>query len=122
MDIHSKDQVLSIKFKYRPLYPGFDWNVVMRVIAAPSLFPVGVKLRAQVRTEPGAAVLGVLTTDAGHLVRVDNDRIQITIPGSLSAKWAEGTVMFDLVRTDLTPAVHLGLRVKVETKTSLTGR
>lgn len=119
----SRDQsVRTKKFKYKPLHPGFDWSVVLRIPASPFLFPAGSTFKAQVRYDEGEAVLTTLTTALGTLTRVDDERIEIKIPGSASTKWIEPAVMLDLVRTDLSPAQHLAIRVQIEVQTSLTVR
>lgn len=108
------------RFNYKPLYPGFDWAFTLVINASPALFPEGVKLRAQVRTDEGEPVLATLSTDGGHFIRIDDNTIGIAIHGDLSHGWEEGSVMFDLVRVDGEAEVHLGIRITVTTQTSLT--
>lgn len=111
------------KFTYKPIYTGYEWKLRLQLNATPALFPAGVKLRAQVRVSPDdAKPLTTLTVDDGQILRVDDNTIQITIPETASNKWEEGSVMFDLVRTDVEPDQHLGVRVTVQVKKSVTVR
>ena len=108
------------RFNYKPIRPGFDWAFTLVLKASPGLFPEGVRLRAQIRYDEGEAVLATLTTEAGNFVRIDDQTLAVSISGSLSRGWQEGSVMFDLVRVDTEHPVHLDLRVTVATETSLT--
>lgn len=108
------------KFGYKPIYPGFPWDMTLRLLATPVLFPEGVKLRAQIRTAVGAPILATLTTEAGTLARVDDERVAIALDPAITTRLKAGTIVLELIRTDVTPAVHLGVRLTIQVKTPVT--
>lgn len=96
----------------RALVAGYEWR--QRFVSPVALFPSGSTFSAQVRRKvDDAAPLTTLTTADGELVRIDNETLEVIIPGADSTAWTPGSVVFDIVRTDTTPDQHLGFRVTV---------
>ena len=91
---------------------GYNWS--LRIVADTAAFPSGVAITGHVRRKiADAAPLVTLSTAAGQIVRVDDFRIDITIPGAASREWAPGDVVMDFVRTDVDPDAYLGFRLTV---------
>jgi hypothetical protein len=98
---------------------GYRWSlrIEMDVVA----FPVGVRLVGHVRRKIGDAIkLADLSTDDGTIVRVDDTHIDIVLDGDVSAQWAAGTVVMDLVRVDTDPDRHLGFKLTVPVELPVT--
>jgi hypothetical protein len=74
----------------------------------------GATFTGQVRaTEDAADILATLTTADGEITRVDAEHVDIEIPAAETATMAEGTVVFDMVRTDTDPDTHMGFRLTI---------
>lgn len=107
------------KYSYDPIRSGYEWEVNLNFVGV-SLFPEGSILLAQVRASHDTPILGTLTTATGTLNRIDDNRLQIIIPGPMSARWRCGSIRFDVVRVDVTPAKPLGIRIEVPVETITT--
>lgn len=102
---------------------GYDWSIRVQFTDVATDFPLGATFRAHVRANVDSkAVLADLTTANGCITRVDNKTIDIKIPGDISKTWSVKSaekpagltsVVFDVVRTDLTPDVYLGFQVTI---------
>ena len=96
----------------RALVAGYEWR--QRFVSPVALFPAASTFTAQVRrTVADATVLTTLTTADGDITRIDNETLEIVIPGADSTAWTPGSVVFDVVRTDTAPDQHLGFRVEI---------
>lgn len=74
----------------------------------------GATYTGQVRsTEDSDTILATLTSADGEITRVDDSHIDIEIPAARTAEMAEGTVVFDMVRTDTDPDTHMGFRLTI---------
>ena len=79
-----------------------------------ALFPSGSAITAHVRAKVSdTAILATLTTANGGLVRVSDTLIEIVIAAAQTAAIKAGTVHMDMVRTDLTPDLHLGFNLEI---------
>lgn len=63
--------------------------------------------------EDSDTILATLTTADGEITRVDAEHVDIEIPAAETAAMAEGSVVFDMVRTDTTPDTHMGFRLTI---------
>lgn len=78
------------------------------------LFPEGADLVAQVRQKPSAAdILATLTSAEGHLLREGDHLLTLTIPAAFTTDLSVGSVVLDLVRLDVTPALPLGFILEI---------
>ena len=106
----------------KPIIAGYEWRQRVRAVAVPPLFPVGCAITGHVRASTAASepVLATLSTGASTITRVDDDTVELRIPGADSAAWRMREVVLDLVRTDLNPDVHLGFRLRVRVAQAVT--
>lgn len=100
-------------FNYKPIYAGFVWEATVEFRTTPALFPPGTRLLARVRSVVDGPVLATLTTENGALKILDEANLGFTINGRLTRGWTAGFVYLELIRTDLDPEQHLGIRLKV---------
>lgn len=75
----------------------------------------GAEFKADVRVANpiSGTPLETLTTADGTIARVDDDTIELTIPGTSSATWSAGIVALDVVRTDGVEPAHLGFTLYI---------
>lgn len=85
------------------------------------VFPEGTALLAHVRLKPSSLnLLAALSSAAGTLLRRSDYLLEIMIPADATAQMQPGTVMFDLVRTDLDPPLHLGFSLEIPVQLPVT--
>ena len=100
---------------------GYQWTQRIQVQAASATFPVGCTLSSQVRTKRSdVAALGSLTIANGGLVRVSDSEIDIVISPAVTALMKPGTVVLDVIRTDLVPPRHLGFMLEIAVEQPVT--
>jgi hypothetical protein len=86
----------------------------LRLEAEGALFPQGAVFFGQVRQSPGAAeVLVTLSSANGGLVRVSDHALDLQITAGDTARMVEGSVVIDVVRTDVSPDLHLGFALEI---------
>jgi hypothetical protein len=86
----------------------------LQVEADTPLFPETGAYRAQVREKVSAAQIAAdLATENGGIVRISDYEINIVIPPSATAGMKPGSVLFDVVRTDTDPHLHLNFFVEI---------
>jgi hypothetical protein len=91
---------------------GYEYT--LRIAADLPLFPLGCALTSHVRRKIGdTTIMATLKTENGGLVRVSDNEVDIVIPGTESLAWTAGSVVLDMVRTDLTPDKHLGFFLEI---------
>ena len=96
-----------------PIYPGYPWRLTIDA-GATALFPSGITIAAQFRlTVDSATVLATISTADGSIVRVSDTQINLILPDTATDDFEVGTVFVDLVRTDLAPDEHMGIRLQV---------
>ena len=95
------------------IHPGYAWRLTIDA-GTTALFPAGIALAAQFRRRvEDAAVLATLSTSDGSITRVSDSVINLVLPAADTANFEPGTVVADLVRTDLDLAEYLGIRLQV---------
>lgn len=91
---------------------GYDYTLQIETDVA--TFPVGCALTAHVRAKVSDnAVLATLTTANGSLTRITDTVLEITIPAAATAALQVGSVVLDVVRTDLEPDRHLNFHLEI---------
>jgi len=91
---------------------GYDYTLQIETDVA--TFPVGCVLTAQVRAKVSDnAVLATLTTANGGLTRISETVLEITIPAPATTTLQVGSVVLDVVRTDLEPDRHLNFHLEI---------
>jgi len=68
------------------------------------------QLRSTVASD---TVLATLTSDANELVRITDTVLEIRISATDTAQMSVGSVVLDIVRTDLEPPAHLGVFLEI---------
>lgn len=106
----------------KAIQTGCEWRLKIKITSsALAVFPATAKFVAAMRRDNAdGELLTTLSTDAGTIYRVDGNTIELVLNGSVSASWAEGTVVMDVIRTDLTQKVHLGFDLEIPVKRSVT--
>lgn len=103
MTLVQEGPVILIGYEYR-----------LRLVAEGAAFPEGARFLGQMRASlAGMEVLATLSSDAGTLVRIDDMALDIVIPPIVTATLTPGSVVLDLVRTDLDPDRHLGVLFEI---------
>ena len=91
---------------------GYEYTLQLE--ADSPVFPQGCMLAAQVRAKVSdSAVLATLTTANGGLARISDTLVEITIPAAATANLPPGSVVMDMVRTDLEPDRHLNFTLEI---------
>jgi hypothetical protein len=91
---------------------GYPYRLQIEADAA--LFPEGAVFVAQVRTKVSAAsVIATLTTSNGGIVRVSDTVLELAIAAEATAGLGAGSVVLDVVRTDLMPPRHLSFFLEI---------
>jgi hypothetical protein len=86
---------------------GYAWR--LQIEAEAPVFPEGASYAGQIRARAGAAdVLATLTSANQGILRISDRVLELALSPDQSAGLAPGRVVLDLVRTDLTPDLHLG--------------
>jgi hypothetical protein len=91
---------------------GYEYRLQLE--ADGPVFPEGCTLAAQVRAKVSdSAVIATLTTGNGGLSRISDTVVEITIPAAATASLPPGSVVMDMVRTDLEPDRHLSFTLEI---------
>jgi hypothetical protein len=91
---------------------GYEYRLQLE--ADSPVFPAGCALTAQVRAKVSdSAVIATLTTANGGLARISDTVVEVTIPPAATANLPPGSVVMDMVRTDLEPDRHLNFTLEV---------
>lgn len=86
----------------------------LQVEADSSLFPEGAVFTAQVRSKIlASAVIATLTTANGGILRVSDNVVEMVIAPEATAGLGAGSVVVDIVRTDLVPPRHLSFFLEI---------
>ncbi len=86
----------------------------LQIEADSALFPEGADFAAQVRSKVSAAsVIAMLTTANGGLLRVSDTVLELAIAPDATASLGAGSVVLDVVRTDLMPPRHLSFFLEI---------
>jgi hypothetical protein len=91
---------------------GYEYRLQLQAEA--DLFPEGASFVGQVRNAVTATTMvAELSTAAGSVLRVDVRTLEIVLTADVTASLAPGGIVLDLVRTDLTPDLHLGFVLEI---------
>jgi hypothetical protein len=91
---------------------GYEYRLQLE--ADSPVFPEGCTLAAQIRAKVSdSAVITTLTSANGGLARISDTVVEITIPGAATANIPPGSVVMDMVRTDLEPDRHLNFTLEI---------
>ena len=91
---------------------GYEYRLQLE--ADSPVFPAGCTLAAQVRAKVSdSAVIANLTTINGGLARISDTIVEIAIPPAATANLSPGSVVMDMVRTDLEPERHLNFTLEI---------
>jgi len=91
---------------------GYEYKLQLE--AESPVFPEGSSLTAHVRCRVSDnAFIATLTTANGGLARVSDTTLEITIPAAAKASLTPGSVVMDMVRTDLEPDRHLNFTLEI---------
>ena len=91
---------------------GYEYRLQLEADSA--VFPAGCALAAQVRAKVSdSAIIAALTTGNGGLARISDTVIEIVIPPAATASLPPGSVVMDMVRTDLEPDRHLNFTIEI---------
>jgi len=86
----------------------------LQIEADSPLFPEGAVFTAQVRSKISAsAVIATLTTANGGILRVSDTIVEMVIAPEATADLGAGSVVVDVVRTDLIPPRHLAFFLEI---------
>jgi hypothetical protein len=90
---------------------GYQWGYRIEVQGQTSAyFPSGCELLAHVKMDKAEPLpRATLTTANGGLTRVDDNTIDIVVTAAQTATLLPGTAVFDIVRTDTSVDVNLGI-------------
>jgi hypothetical protein len=91
---------------------GYEYKLQLE--ADSPVFPAGCSLTAQMRAKVSDnAIITTLTTGNGGLLRISDTVLEITIPPAATAGLSPGSVVMDMVRTDLEPDRHLNFTLEI---------
>jgi hypothetical protein len=86
----------------------------LQIEAGTPLFPQDAVFAAEVRTKVSAAsVIATLTTANGGLLRLSDTVLELAIAPEATASLDAGSVILDIVRSDLMPPRHLSFFLEI---------
>ncbi|MBN9022534.1 MAG: hypothetical protein J0H08_10680 [Rhizobiales bacterium] len=91
---------------------GYPYRLQLEADAA--LFPEEAVFVAEIRAKVSAAsVIATLTTANGGILRVSNTVLELAVAPEATASLGAGSVVLDVVRTDLIPPRHLAFFLEI---------
>jgi len=91
---------------------GYEYKLQLE--AESPVFPADCALTAHVRSKVSdSTIIATLTTANGGLARISDTVVEITIGPSATANLSAGTIVMDVVRTDLQPDLHLNFTLEI---------
>ena len=91
---------------------GYEYRLQLQAEA--DLFPEAATFTGQLRsTVTDSTVLATLSTANGSVLRHDERTLEIVLAPDVTAQLSTGSVVVDLVRTDLDPDQHLGVLLEI---------
>lgn len=91
---------------------GYAWRLQLEAEAP--VFAEGARYAGQVRLKPSdPGVLAEITTATGGILRITDTVLELALTPEQTAGLQPGRVVLDLVRTDLTPDLHLGFLLEI---------
>ena len=105
----------------KAIQTGCEWRLKIKITSsALEPFPTTAKFSAQIRDTVDGPVKATLSSEAGSIFRVDSTSIELVLFGPVTTNWTAGTVVMDVIRTDLTQKVHLGFDLQIPVKRTIT--
>lgn len=106
----------------KAIQTGCEWRLKIKITSsALAVFPTTAKFSATIRKDSADGVeLVTLSSEAGSIMRVDGNTIELLLKGTDTANWSAGTVVMDVIRTDLTQKIHLGFDLEIPVKRTIT--
>lgn len=93
----------------------------LRLEAEGALFPQGAAFTGHVRAKPGDMdILATLTSANGGLARASDSALDLQIAATDTAGMTAGSVVVDVVRTDVDPDLHLGFALEIPVMSPVT--
>ncbi|MGR6327710.1 hypothetical protein ACU5AX_01455 [Sphingomonas sp. XXL09] len=97
-----------------PIAAGYSYRVRLQVTGEEPVFPLGCRLRAQVRPYVGSPdVAGTLTTENGGITRIDDSTVELDLPEGLTSNIGNDAAWLDLARADLDPDEWIPVQIKL---------
>jgi hypothetical protein len=91
---------------------GYEYRLQLE--ADSPVFPAGCALAAQVRAKVSdSTAIATLTTANGGLLRISDMVVEIIIPPTATASVSPGSVVMDMVRTDVDTDQHLNFTLEI---------
>lgn len=91
---------------------GYEYR--LQVQAEADLFPQVATFAGQLRRKVGdGAILAIVSTSNGGVLHRDVRTLEIVLAPDVTAGLSPGSVVLDLVRTDLDPDRHLGVLLEI---------
>jgi hypothetical protein len=86
----------------------------LQIVADAALFPEGAVFVAEIRAKVSAAsVIATLTTANGGILRVSDTMLELAVAPEATAGLGAGSVVLDVVRTDLVLPRHLAFFLEI---------
>ena len=91
---------------------GYEYRLQLEAEGA--LFPDEARFAGQLRANLNAeTVLATLSSEGGTILTRGDNRLELIIPETVTAELMPGSVVLDLVRTDLVPLQHLNVFLEI---------
>lgn len=91
---------------------GYEYRLQLR--AEVDLYPEAARFTGQLRRKVSdSEILATISTENGGVLRQDDRTIEIVLAPTMTAGLIPGSVVLDLVRTDLHPDRHLGVLLEI---------
>lgn len=105
----------------KAIQTGCEWRLKIKIVSsAIAAFSVGAAFTAHIRDTIDGPEKAVLSTASGTITRIDGNTLEFVIGQAVTADWSEGSVIMDVIRTDLTAKIHLGFDLVIPVKRSIT--
>lgn len=105
----------------RAIRTGCEWRLKIHISAsAASLFPDTARFVSQFRDGIDGSLKLTLSSEAGTIIRVDENTLEFVVPGAETVSWPDGTVVMDVIRVDLTERIHLGFDLEIPVRGTVT--
>jgi hypothetical protein len=91
---------------------GYEYRLQLEAESA--VFPEEARFAGQVRRNANAeTVLATLTSEGGTILRRGDNTLELIMPETVTAELTPGSVVLDLVRSDLVPPQHLNVFLEI---------
>ena len=91
---------------------GYEYRLQLE--AESVVFPEEARFAGQVRANLNdETVLATLSNESGTILRRSDNTMELIIPDAVTAGLSPGSVVLDLVRTDLVPPQHLNVFLEI---------